>query len=93
MDLSHIYIYISIRQSENLITTESFHSRFLIYGGMFHCWRGLSLQYGSCVWTNGLLNCFKRNVGLSKAVLFLGNDTECFRTNLYHINGCQIVAE
>jgi hypothetical protein len=50
-------IYIFIRHPENRITTKCFCvcCRCLIYGGIFHCWGRLSLQYKSCAWANGLL--------------------------------------
>lgn len=50
-------VYIFIRHPEKRITAKCFCvcCRCLIYGGIFHCWERLSLQYKSCAWANGLL--------------------------------------
>jgi len=72
--------YVFIRHSENRITSKFFYvcCRSLIYEGIFHCLRRLSLQYKSCVWVNGLLKGLGETQGYPKLSSFLENSAICY---------------
>lgn len=75
--------YVFMRHSENRISSKCFCvcCRSLIYEGIFHCLRRLSLQYKSCVWVNGLLKGSGEKQGYPKLASFLENSVTCYSTS------------